>query len=81
MVVLGTKDDAKNYEVVLSIRDNQGLSLVEFNGKVFGSEERQEDVIKREGAVHLDEAIAKNVGSRSIMGKLVLRVFYRIIRK
>ena len=81
MVVLGTEDDAKNYEVVLSIRDNQGLGLVEFSGKVFGSEERQEDVIKREGVVHLDEAIAKNVGSRSIMGKLVLRVFYRIIRK
>ena len=83
VVILGTEDDAKNYEVVLSIRDpdNQRTPGVELSGKVFGSEERQEDVIKREGVVHLDEAIAENVFSRSTMGELVLSVLYRIIRK
>ena len=81
VVLMGTEEDAKKYEVTMTIQDDQGLPLVEFMGKVFSTDEKKECITKKEGVVHMDKAIVENVASTNADGNLVLRVCYDIISK
>ena len=81
VVLMGTEEDAKKYEVTMTIQDDQGLPLAEFPGKVFSNYEKNKVGIVEEGVLQLDKAMAENVATKNADGNLSLKVFYDIIRK
>ena len=82
VVLLGTEEDANKYEVIMSIKDDQGgLPLVESTGKVFHTDKKKKDFVLEEGKLHLNKEIAENVASQNKDGNLVLKVYYNIISK
>ena len=81
VVLLGTKEDAQNYEIIMTVKDDLGLPLLEFTGKVFSIDKKKENIVLEEGVLHLDKEFAEIVASNNADGKLVLKVYYDIISK
>ena len=80
-VILGTEEDANKYEVIMSIKGNDGDNLDEFRGKVFSTDEDKKNVIwNPEGVLMLENDAAENFGSETADG-LQIKLDYQIIRK
>ena len=81
-VILGTKEKARNYEVIMSIPCASGAIGYEITWKVYSTDEKKDDVIMdQEGVLKLDKYFAENYGSKNADGQLVLTLDYEIISK
>ena len=81
-VILGTKENAQKYEVIMSIPCDSGDIGYEITWKVYSTDEEKDDVIKdQEGVLKLDKYFAEIYGSKDADGKLALTLDYEIIRK
>ena len=80
-VILGTEEDAKKYEVIMFLKGNDGVNLIEFGGKIFSTDEDKKNVIGNpEGVLMLEKDAAENFGSKTSDG-IQIKLDYQIIRK